>query len=161
MAQEAITIRRAEPKDMPRINELLMQVELVHHRARPDLFRHGGRKYTEEQLAAILADDSRPVLVAADADDRLMGYAFCIFQQHPDDNILTDIKTLYLDDLCVDEALRGQHIGGALYQAVLEYARANDCYNVTLNVWAGNDRAQQFYESRGMHPQKIGMETIL
>lgn len=154
-------IRRAEQKDIPRIHALLQQVEMVHHRARPDLFRNGGRKYTDEQLIDILADDSRPVLVAADEDDLLLGYAFCIFQQHPDDNILTDIRTLYLDDLCVDEAHRGEHIGAALYQAVLDHARTHGCYNVTLNVWAGNDSAKRFYETRGMHPQKYGMEVIL
>ena len=81
---QTMKIRWAETRDMPRINELLMQVELVHHNIRPDLFRNGGRKYTNEQLAAIIADDARPILVAVDENDYLLGYAFCIFQQHPD-----------------------------------------------------------------------------
>ena len=154
-------IRRAETCDMPRIDELLMQVELVHHKARPDLFKNGGRKYTDEELAAIIADDKRPILVAVDDNNRLLGYAFCIFQQYLDNTIMTDIKTLYIDDLCVDEACRGQHIGRALYEVVLAYAREHGCYNVTLNVWSGNDNAQRFYESCGLKPQKIGMEVIL
>lgn len=154
-------IRRAETCDMPRIDELLMQVELVHHKARPDLFKNGGRKYTDEELAAIIADDKRPILVAVDDNNRLLGYAFCIFQQYLDNTIMTDIKTLYIDDLCVDEACRGQHIGRALYEAVLAYGREHGCYNVTLNVWSGNDNAQRFYESCGLKPQKIGMEVIL
>ena len=154
-------IRRAETCDMPRIDELLMQVELVHHKARPDLFKNGGRKYTDEELAAIIADDKRPILVAVNDNNRLLGYAFCIFQQYLDNTIMTDIKTLYIDDLCVDEACRGQHIGRALYEAVLAYAREHGCYNVTLNVWSGNDNAQRFYESCGLKPQKIGMEVIL
>ena len=154
-------IRRAETCDMPRIDELLMQVELVHHKARPDLFKNGGRKYTDEELAAIIADDKRPILVAVNDNNRLLGYAFCIFQQYLDNTIMTDIKTLYIDDLCVDEACRGQHIGCALYEAVLAYAREHGCYNVTLNVWSGNDNAQRFYESCGLKPQKIGMEVIL
>lgn len=154
-------IRRAETCDMPRIDELLMQVELVHHKARPDLFKNGGRKYTDEELAAIIADDKRPILVAVDENNRLLGYAFCIFQQYLNNTIMTDIKTLYIDDLCVDEACRGQHIGRSLYEAVLDYAREHGCYNVTLNVWSGNDNAQRFYESCGLKPQKIGMEVIL
>lgn len=154
-------IRRAETCDMPRIDELLMQVELVHHKARPDLFKNGGRKYTDEELAAIIADDKRPILVAVDDNNRLLGYAFCIFQQYLNNTIMTDIKTLYIDDLCVDEACRGQHIGRSLYEAVLAYAREHGCYNVTLNVWSGNDNAQRFYESCGLKPQKIGMEVIL
>lgn len=154
-------IRRAETRDMDRINDLLMQVELVHHGIRPDLFKNGGRKYTDEELAAIIADDQRPILVATDENEYLLGYAFCIFKQYLNDNIMTDIKTLYIDDLCVDEACRGQHIGRQLYEAVLAYAREHGCYNVTLNVWAGNDKAQGFYESCGFKPQKTGMEIIL
>ena len=91
----------------------------------------------------------------------VLGYAFCIFQQHINDNILTDIKTLYIDDLCVDENIRGRHIGKQLYEAVLAFAREQGCYNVTLNVWSLNEPARKFYESCGLKPQKVGMETIL
>ena len=99
--------------------------------------------------------------VAVNDSQKVLGYAFCIFQQHLNDNILTDIKTLYIDDLCVDEQLRGQHIGKALYEAVLAFARESGCYNVTLNVWSLNEPAMKFYEKCGLKPQKVGMETIL
>ena len=153
-------IRRAEEKDIPRLDALLLQVNLVHHRGRPDLFRYG-RKYTDEELKSIIHDDARPILVAADEDDTVQGYAFCIFQQHRDSHILTDVRTLYIDDLCVEEKTRGQHIGSLLYRAVLDYARAHGCYNITLIVWSCNESALRFYESMGLKPQKIGMETIL
>ena len=154
-------IRRAEITDISRINELLKQVCLVHHEARPDLFRHGGRKYSDVQLEQMLTDGERPILVAADENDEVLGYAFCIFQQHPDHNVLTDVRTLYVDDICVDEQHRGQHIGRALYDAVVSLARENGCYNVTLNVWTCNPAAMKFYEACGMLPQKIGMEMLL
>jgi ribosomal protein S18 acetylase RimI-like enzyme len=154
-------IRRAKETDMDRINLLLKQVNLVHHIGRPDLFKYGAKKYTDDQLRAIIYDENRPILVAADENDQVLGYAFCIFQQHLQDNILTDVRTLYIDDLCVDETLRGQHIGKALYEAVLDFARDRGCYNVTLNVWSCNQSALRFYEACGLQPQKIGMETIL
>ena len=156
-----MTVRRAQPKDMPRIHELLLQVELVHHRIRPDLFKNGGRKYTDEQLAEILADDNRPVLAAVDDSDRLLGYAFCQFSEYRGDNIMNDGKTLYLDDLCVDERLRGQHIGRTLFEAVKDYAKSHGCRDLTLNVWTGNDAAQHFYESCGLKPRKICMDYKL
>ena len=86
-----------------------------------------------------------------------MGYAFCVFQEHINDNILTDIKTLYIDDLCVDEKSRGQHIGKQLYDYVVNYAKKQGCYNVTLNVWECNPNAKKFYELCGLKPQKTGM----
>lgn len=156
-----MNIRRACLKDMDGINNLLMQVCLVHHKGRPDLFKYGAKKYTDEELSDIIKDDLRPILVATDEKDQVLGYAFCIFQQHINNNILTDVKTLYIDDLCVDENLRGQHIGKKLYDAVLSFAKDHGCYNVTLNVWSLNEPAMKFYESCGLKPQKIGMETIL
>lgn len=156
-----MTIRKAKTADLEGIKSLLLQVLTVHHNGRPDIFKGNCRKYTDEQILKIIADDNTPVLVAADEDDSVMGYAFCIFLQHTDSNILTDIKTLYIDDLCVDENIRGRHIGSSLYNAVLDFARENGCYNVTLNVWSCNKSAMKFYEKMGLVPQKIGMEKIL
>lgn len=154
-------IRRAKVQDMDGINNLLMQVCLVHHKGRPDLFKYGAKKYNDEELKEIIADDMRPIFVAVDDAQKVLGYAFCIFQQHINNNILTDIKTLYIDDLCVDETIRGQHIGKRLYDAVLSFAKESECYNVTLNVWSLNEGAMKFYEACGLKPQKVGMETIL
>ena len=156
-----MNIRRAENKDIDRLGDLLCQVLDVHHKARPDIFREGARKYTERELDEILRDESRPIFVYEDGDRGVCGYAFCVFIQRIDDNILTDVKTLYIDDLCVDADCRGMGIGKALYNYVLDFARREGCYNVTLNVWADNESALGFYESLGLHKQKIGMEKIL
>ncbi len=153
-------IRRATKNDINEIQELLSQVDMVHHLGRPDLFKIG-RKYNEEELTEIIADDMRPIFVATDENDKTVGYAFCIHQQHINDNILTDIKTLYIDDLCVYEHMRNGHIGRKLYDYVIDYARNSGCYNVTLNVWYENKSAMAFYEKMGMGIQKMGMETIL
>lgn len=157
----SLTIRRAVAKDIGRINELLFQVLEVHHQGRPDLFKGNVKKYTDEELLEILADDKRPVFVAEDAGGIVQGYAFCVFIQHISNNILTDIKTLYIDDLCVDENTRGQKVGKNLYEFVLDFARSSGCYNVTLNVWSCNESAMKFYEKCGLVPQKVGMEVIL
>ena len=155
-------IRRADSRDLEGIDSLLEQVCMVHHKGRPDLFQgNHNRKYSDKQLIEMFTEDDRPIFVAVDEEQKVLGYAFCILQQHPNDNVLTDIKTLYIDDLCVDEKLRGQHIGSLLYEYVLQYAREIGCYNVTLNVWTCNPPAMSFYEKCGMKPQKIGMEAIL
>lgn len=154
-------IRRAREQDMDGINKLLLQVCLVHHKGRPDIFKYGAKKYTDDELRAIIRDDSRPIFTAVDENGNVLGYAFCVFQQHIGDNILTDIKTLYIDDLCVDETLRGKHIGSRLYNYVLTFAKEAGCYNVTLNVWSCNESAMKFYQTCGLKPQKVGMETIL
>ncbi len=155
-------IRRAKNEDIPRIHELLTQVNNVHANGRPDLFKSGNRKYNDEQLMEIIADaDARPIFIAADDNDRALGYCFGVVEQFINDNNRTDVKTLYIDDLCVDETCRKQHIGRSLYDHVVAYARSNGFYNVTLNVWECNPGARAFYDSCGMRPLKTCLEIIL
>lgn len=156
-----MTIRKANRDDIPSLLRLLSQVLEVHHRGRPDLFKGNAVKYTAEELEELLADPNRPVFVSENEIGYITGYCFTVFQQHIGNNILTDIKTLYIDDLCVDETCRGQHIGTALYRHAVEFAKNEGCYNVTLNVWALNEGAINFYKALGMKTQKIGMEEIL
>ena len=156
-----MNIRRATEADIGGINRLLRQVLTVHHQGRPDIFKADAKKYTDDELAVIIRDDDRPIFVAADEKNEVLGYAFCILIQHKNDNILTDIKTLYIDDLCVEESLRGQHVGRALYEHTVAFARNIGCYNLTLNVWSCNQNAMRFYEKCGLVPQKVGMELIL
>lgn len=157
-------IRRAQPSDKPGLHKLLREVLEVHAEGRPDLFKSGTTKYTDDELDQIIADDTTPIYVAVaeDADPgEILGYAFCQLQDFAGSNNLQPIKTLYLDDLCVDEAARGQHVGETLYHHVLDEARALGCHNVTLHVWSMNPKAQGFYEHMGLKPYFIAMEKVL
>ena len=153
-------IRNAEAGDLEDVNRLLYQVAEVHHQGRPDLFLGGAKKYTDDEVLRIFQDEKTPVFVAEE-DGRILGYAFCVFQEVKGSHALSDIKTLYIDDLCVDEKARGQQIGRSLYDHVLRFAKDSGCYNLTLNVWACNEAARRFYEKCGLQPQKYGMECIL
>ncbi len=152
-------IRKAAKEDILRIIELLHQVNMVHHVIRPDLFKPHTTKYNEQELEAMLDDDSKPIFVFDDG--MVLGYAFCQVSEVKNNQLLEDIKTLYIDDICVDENARGKHVGKALYEHVLEYARSIGCNNITLNVWEGNEPAQRFYRDMGMQVQKTTMEIIL
>ena len=152
-------IRRAEHKDTDGIMNLLLQVLTVHHNGRPDYFKPNCRKYTEGELAEIIDDDTRPIFVYDDGG--VKGYAFCVMQETKGDNVRCDMKTLYIDDLCVDERSRGKHIGKSLYEHVKKYAKDEGCYNLTLNVWECNPSARAFYDKQGLKPLKTTLETIL
>lgn len=153
------TVRRAQEKDIPAVTELLRQVNLVHHEGRPDLFKKA-TKYTPDELREIFRNDSTPVFVA-EKDSRVVGHGFCILQRPENTRMLTDILTLYIDDICVDESERGKNAGRTIYEHIVSYARLLGCYNVTLNVWTCNPGAVKFYESLGLEPYKTGMEKIL
>ena len=152
-------IRKAEKRDVGRIIELLHQVNMVHHVIRPDLFKPYTTKYDEQALEELLNNGNKPIFVFDDGV--VQGYAFCQVTEVKNDQLLQDIKTLYIDDICVDETARGKHVGKALYDYVHDYALSIGCYNITLNVWKGNEPAICFYRNMGMQVQKTTMETIL
>ena len=152
-------IRTANTSDLKRIIELLHQVNMVHHVIRPDLFKPYATKYNEQELEDLLSDESKPIFVYDDGV--VQGYAFCQISEVKDNQLLQDVKTLYIDDICVDENARGKHVGKALYEYVRDYARSIGCYHITLNVWEGNAAALSFYRNMGMKVQKTTMEAIL
>ena len=154
-----MTIRRAEVRDIPGMIALLYQVGGVHHDIRPDIFRENAIKYTPEQLEELLQDDKSPIFIYDDGF--VAGYCFCQIRELTDSTVLTDRKELYIDDLCVDKNRRGQGIATALYAHVCDYAKAQGCSFITLNVWCGNEGAMKFYEKAGMTPRNIHMEKKL
>ena len=154
------SVRRAEARDIPAILNLLVQVDMVHHNGRPDLFKGSATKYSAEELRTIIADEETPVFVCADERDRVLGHGFCVMQ-HAGGQLMVEHTTVYIDDICVDENARGQGVGKALYGHILAFAREKGAYNVTLNVWSCNPGAMAFYEKLGLVPYKVGMEQIL
>lgn len=159
--EQRMNIRRAGEKDIPRLIELLQQVLDIHAKIRPDIFISGTTKYTDDELLQMIKDDTNPIYVAVDEKDLCMGYAFCQLREQPFSNNMVPFTSLFIDDLCVDQSLRGQHIGESLFEFVKAEAKRLGCYEVTLNVWAGNTSAEHFYEKMGMKTKERQMEYIL
>ena len=158
--EPVLEVRPAKPEDIPAILSLLVQVNMVHHEGRPDLFKGPATKYSAEELETILLDTDTPVFVCTDGNGKVIGHGFCVLE-HYGGRLMTERKTLYIDDICVDQNARGSGTGRALYRHIVQYAREAGCYNVTLNVWTCNPGAMAFYEKLGLQPYKMGMEEIL
>lgn len=156
-----MTIRKAQEKDVSRIVELLGQVLQIHAEIRPDIFIPDTTKYTEQELAALLKDEKKPIYVAVNEEDVCMGYAFCQMKEQPFSNNMVQFQSLFIDDLCVDRFARGRHIGESLFDYVKQEAKRMGCYEVTLNVWAGNTSAEKFYEKMEMKTKERQLEYIL
>ena len=156
-----MNIRRAEEKDIPKILDLLSQVLELHAALRPDYFIPGTTKYTAEELKTMIGNDMDPIYVAADEEDSVMGYIFCEIREQPAGNNTVPFRYIYIDDLCVDEQFRGKHIAAGLFEFVRQESVRLGCYEITLNVWEGNDSARIFYEKMGFKPLKTTMEFIL
>ena len=154
-------IRRAEEKDIPAVEKLLNEVLEIHADIRPDIFIAGASKYTPEELKKMFADENDLIYVAVDDRDEVLGYAFCCKESRPFSHNMVQFTSLFLDDLCVDARARGMHVGQKLFEHVKQEARKLGCYEVTLNVWQGNDSAIAFYQKMGLKVQEMRMEYIL
>ena len=153
-------IRRAVGDDCKKILKLLSEVEAIHQKGRPDIFRVNGTKFTEDELVRMFTDDMKPIFVA-DVDGEVMGYAFCVLGEIKDDTMLLDAKTLHIEDVCVDENTRGTGIGGKILDYVLEYAKETGIDRVDLDVWEFNNTARAIYEKHGFKVQKRRMDIVL
>ena len=116
-------IRDAKEKDIPRILELLKQVLQIHADIRPDIFIPGTTKYTIDELREILKNKETPIYVAVNEADVCVGYAFCQLREQPFSNNMVPFKSLFIDDLCIDQEARGQHIGESLFEYVKNEAK--------------------------------------
>ena len=156
-----MNIRRAQDRDLDTIIALLHQVCDIHADIRPDIFIHGGTKYSKDDLREIIVDNDRPIFVAVDDSEKVLGYCFCQYKETAGSRCIKPFSEIYIDDLCVDESARGQHVGQKLFEFVKEEAKRRGCYEVTLNVWEGNDSARAFYEKLGMKPKETNMEIVV
>ena len=156
-----MNIRRAQKEDIGRILELLSQVLEVHAKIRPDLFISGTTKYSDADLELMIKDEKKPIYVAVDDEEVVQGYTFCQLQEPAFSSTMVPRKFFFIDDFCVDEKSRGQHVGEKLFEHVKSEAKRLGCYEVTLNVWSGNEGAERFYEKMGLSTKERQMEIIL
>ena len=161
-----IYVRPLEAQDIPKVMDLLVQVNLVHYNGRPDIFKKDTKFTAEDVEHNFVGSEMNPVFVCVGVDDAgnetVLGHAFCEIHENLGNSVLQAKRSLYIDDICVDEESRGQGIGRKLYEYVLSYAEKDgDFDNILLNVWAFNEAAYNFYTELGMKPQRIFMEKVL
>lgn len=156
-----MTVRKATIGDIPQILKLLSQVLEVHAAIRPDLFISGTVKYSSKELESIINDESKLVFVAEDDNGNVLGHAFTAISVNTSQNMPMGMRSMYIDDICVDENARRMNVGKSLYNHCIEYAKSIGCYDISLNVWEGNDSARSFYNSLGMKVRKTTLEYII
>ncbi|MBQ1306145.1 MAG: GNAT family N-acetyltransferase [Erysipelotrichales bacterium] len=156
-----MAVRRAKTGDLSRIRDLLGQVLRVHAELRPDLFSDHAVKYSDEEILSILEDPATPVFVYENAEGLVCGYVFCVRKEPPAKAHLKPLKTLFIDDFCVEKTCRGKKVGQTLYEYVRAYAKKEGFDRITLNVWNANLKAYGFYEAMGLKPLETIMEDLL
>ena len=153
-------IRKAEEKDIPILINLLKEVLTVHAEIRPDIFS-STTKYNETDIKEILKNDKKPIYVAVNDIDKVLGYLFLELKDNKEASNQKFRTTLYIDDICVSKEHRREGIGEALFNFAKELAISLKCDDITLNVWSGNDAALKFYTKHGFKERNATLELNL
>lgn len=138
-------IRPATPADVPEIHALvceLAEFEKLRHAvvSTPDDF-HTALFGSRPMVEAVVAD--RPV-----ATDQPAGLsATALF--YPTFSTFTGKPGLWLEDVYVRPAFRGQGIGRAILDHLLALARSRGCARAEWSVLDWNENAIRFYQGLG------------
>jgi len=130
-----MTIRPATEADYPAIHTLLKEFSVF-------IKTPEKMKVTVEQMTA--ASGLFNCIVAVDDSGAIVGYSTYFFGFYSWTG-----KSLYLDDLYVIEACRGQKVGSQLINYIFDIARKADCKKVRWQVSNWNKPAQAFYTKCG------------
>lgn len=147
MADAALHVRPAEPRDAEAIVELMLEVQALHVAGRPDIFKPRGTENAAETRDRMQAPGS--YMWVATVDSGIVGYAYARFSDEPENRWKFAARTFVLDQMGVKDGLRGQGIGRALWNAVLDAAKTARAKRVVLNVWSFNRAAREFYDRMG------------
>ena len=139
-------IRPAAEADIPAILALYRQLDSALVAMQPEFFCEGPRE-EDEIRKAIRADDADFLL----AERGRRSCRLCAGRLRGlDAGVQLRLPHRYarLEDLAVDEAVRGQGVGGELLAAAKRWARNRRLEYLELNVLAQNENAIRLYESQ-------------
>lgn len=98
----------------------------------------------KEWFEDLINSDYHDMLVAYDDDDKIIGIATLSVTMGP-----ITRKNTYLEDFVTDQTVRGQGVGSALWQAMLDWAKEKGCGNLVFTCGVGREKAQEFYKNHG------------
>jgi GNAT superfamily N-acetyltransferase len=112
-------------------------------------FQQESHKVTNSVEQMVADKDLFNCLIAEDESGNIAGIATYFYAYYTWSG-----KSLYLDDLYVLEAYRGQKAGTMLLDKLFDIARAENCKRVRWQVSNWNEQAILFYKKLGAHIDK-------
>jgi GNAT superfamily N-acetyltransferase len=151
-------IRKAKIEDLEEITELLIQVKKLHENGRSDIFKPTMKSQAEEETIEILSGKRFQTIIATNEEDKAIGMAIYEVKERKGHKNLKDARTLWVEDIVVEEKQQGKRIGTRLMEELQKIAKKKKCIRIELNVWNFNTKAYEFYQKLGMNEQRTIME---
>lgn len=135
-------IRPANTKDIAKIQVLYKELFQSMQNLQPQFIKVA--EQDELFLKDVINDDDKLLLVAEIEDD-ISGFAVAVLQDTLPYNCLVRHKYVYLIDIAVSSTSRRMGIGKKLLDSVKEWAKSKNAHHVELNVLEENDLAHKLY----------------
>lgn len=150
-ANTRLKIRRATIEDLSALVEFavkLIRQHQVYDADRFNAFEPLDKKYAEffpEQL-----ENKQAAILIAELEKQIVGYAFLKIEEESFLDVRT--ATVWLHDIYIDEAARGQNVGRRLLDAAVEAAHDLGSSSLMLSVAPQNEAANKLFKAYGFRP---------
>jgi len=116
--------------------------------------------FNEDYFEASLNDENVKIFVYEEKGE-VLGYCLTKKWGYSSHHLFYDMTILDINDMCVDEKVRGKSIGRQLFNRAINYAKEIGAAKIELSVWNFNKNARQFYECLGMTERISRMEMMI
>lgn len=159
---DCLQLRQPILSDTNAIEAILQQVQGLHIKLRPDVYRPVSPMMTEERLATLIEEKTALVVVwrKEAGEETTVAYADWMFREYQSPTHVPR-RVLYLDTLAVEEQYRNRGIGAAILDWVKEYAREKGMDGIELQVNGRNLDARRMYARNGFREKSVNMELKL
>lgn len=144
----------AREADFEAVNAIARQVHELHVSWRPDLYCHADCPFPKEFFMECIQEKN---LFVAKLSGTVVGILrFVVWETGGPGNVKR--KVMRIDNIAVDEKLRGRGIGKAMMEDVHALAKVYGCDEIILSVYPQNDSAVAFYQKCGFTIRSISMQ---
>lgn len=141
-------IREALHIDYPKVNPILVEVELLHARIEPDIFCPI-QAYDFDHYCALVDSDNSAIFIAEETDGEVLGALVALVGEWPELDIFKGGRYVVVQELSVTESAKRKGIGKALMATVEEWATVKGIDILHLSVCDRNRDAIAFYKALG------------
>jgi ribosomal protein S18 acetylase RimI-like enzyme len=144
-----MTISLATHEDIHSLAILNKEVQNLHAKARPDLFKLDPDLDEMADFFSEMLDDGDNRIFINRIDGQPVAYLYCQIIRRPGNAFMFPYSVVYIHHIAVKMNLRGRGCGRKLIQAVYQLANDEDIPQVALDVWSFNSNAQAFFNRMG------------